>query len=142
MGNKYIYNKHIAPITANARDNKGVILFTKVFQPERVDGTTGRVVSTGYTTLTDEEYGKLTEGSRTFAHFRDKLKLLVAYDDLPPEAKTPQEALVGATRKAREAQEQAAALEAENKKLKAALHDAAAERDALKEKLAKAGRGA
>jgi hypothetical protein len=139
MGNKYIYNRHIAPITANARDGKGKIVFTKVFQPERIDGTTGRVVSTGYTTLTGEEYDKLSGGSRTFIHFKDDLKLLVEHDDLPPEAKTPQEALIGAKRKEREAQDRAAALEEENKKLKAELNDAVAERDKLKEKLAKAG---
>jgi FtsZ-binding cell division protein ZapB len=121
---KYIYNKHIAPITANARDGKGVILFTKKFLPERIDGTTGRVISTGYTTLTDEEYDRLCEGSRTFTHYRDKLGLLVECDDLPPEARTPQEALAGARRKEREAQERAGALEAENQKLKAQLHDA------------------
>jgi hypothetical protein len=124
MSNKYIYNRHIAPITANARDRKGAVVFTKRFQPERIDGTTGRVVSTGYTTLTGEEYEELCEGSRTFVHYKDKLKLLVLCDDLPPEAKTPQEALAGARRKEREAQNRAEALEAENLRLKAELHEA------------------
>jgi DNA anti-recombination protein RmuC len=124
MGNKYIYNKHIAPITVNARDGKGAVLFTKTFQPERIDGTTGRVISTGYTALTDEEYERLCESSRTFVHYKDNLKLLAECDDLPPEAKTPQEALADARRKERAMQEQVSALEAENKTLKAALHDA------------------
>jgi chromosome segregation ATPase len=123
-GNKYIYNKHIAPITVNARGGKGAVLFTKTFQPERIDGTTGRVVSTGYTILTDEEYSRLSETSRTFRHYKDKLGLLVECDDLPPEAKTPQEALVDARKKLRDAQSRTAELEAENEKLKAGLHDA------------------
>jgi chromosome segregation ATPase len=124
MDNKYIYNRHIAPITVNARSGKGAVLFTKTFQPERIDGTTGRVVSTGYTTLTDEEYDRLSETSRTFKHYRDKLGLLVECDDLPPEAKTPQEALVDARKKLREAQSRIAELEAETEKLKAELLDA------------------
>jgi regulator of replication initiation timing len=124
MGNKYIYNKNIAPITVNARDRKGAVLFTKPFQPERIDGTTGRVVSTGYTILTDEEYEHLTRSSRTFTHYKDRLGLLVVCDDLPPEAKTPQEALVDARKKTREAQARVSELEAENGKLKADLRDA------------------
>jgi hypothetical protein len=124
MGNKYIYNRHIAPITVNARDGKGTVLFTRTFQPERIDGTTGRVVSTGYTTLTGEEYDRLSNGSRTFTHYKDKLGLLVEHDDLPPEAKTPQEALVDARKKMREAQARAAELEGENVTLKAELLDA------------------
>lgn len=124
MGNKYIYNKHIAPVTANARDGKGVVLFTKKFLPEQIDGTTGRVISTGYTTLTDEEYDQLCNGSKTFVHYSEKLKLLAVCDDLPPEAKTPQEALVDARRKEREAEAKAATLTAENDNLKARLLEA------------------
>lgn len=101
MGNRYIYNSHSASITANARDGKGRVLFTKRFLPERVDTTTGKVVSTGYTTLTDEEYRQLDESSKTFKVFRDKYKLLIEYDELPPEAKTPQEALVDARNESR-----------------------------------------
>jgi hypothetical protein len=123
MGNKYVHNGHIAPITANARDSKGVVLFTKTFMPEHTDVTTGRVVSTGYTVLTDEEYDALVKGSRTFVHYKDKLKLLVVSDDVPPSARTPQEALVDARRKEREAQEKVSALENEVDKLKAKLHD-------------------
>jgi hypothetical protein len=124
MGNRYIYNRHIAPITANARDAKGAVIFTKIFQPERIDGTTGRVVSTGYTALTEDEYRMLAECSKTFTVYRDKHGLLVEYDDLPPEAKTPQEALVDARRKMLEAQARASGLEGENVKLKAELLDA------------------
>jgi predicted nucleic acid-binding Zn-ribbon protein len=54
----------------------------------------------------------------------DKLGLLVKHDDLPPEAKTPQEALVDARRKILEAQARASELEGENVKLKAELLDA------------------
>jgi hypothetical protein len=117
----YIYNKHIAPVTVNARDGKGVVLFTKRFEPERTDAMTGRVVSTGYTAITDEEYRQLAGSSRTFVHYKDGLKLLAASDDAPPEAKTPQEALVDAKRKGREAEGRITALEAENRKLKADL---------------------
>jgi hypothetical protein len=123
MGNKYIYNKHIAPITCHARGRKGATLFTVKFQPERTDGTTCRVISTGYTRLTDEQYEQLCEGSRTFAHYKDKLGLLAECDDLPPEAKTPQEALADARRKALEAQCKVSEIEAENMALKVKLHD-------------------
>jgi hypothetical protein len=124
MGNRYIYNRHIAPITANARDAKGTIIFTRVFLPERIDGTTGRVISTGYTTLTEDEYRMLAECSKTFTVYRDKHGLLVEHDDLPPEAKTPQEAMVDARRKMLEAQARTSELEGENVKLKAELLDA------------------
>jgi hypothetical protein len=125
MGNKYIYNRHTAPITANARDKKGGVLFTKKFLPERIDSMTGRVASTGYTTLTEEEYKQLNEGSKTFTVYRDKHKLLVEYDELPPELMTPQEALVDAKNEAREAVIKAEALEA-------SLAEVTKERDALK----------
>ena len=125
MGNKYIHNRHIAPITANARDPKtGKVLFTKAFQPERIDGTTGRVISTGYTALTDEEYDQLCGGSRTFKHYLEELKLLSLCDDVPPDAKTPQEALVDARTEAREAKAKALELETEITGLKAKLLDA------------------
>jgi chromosome segregation ATPase len=123
MGNKYIYNKHIAPITCNARDRKGMTVVTVKFQPERTDGTTGRIISTGYTTLTDKLYEQLCESSKTFAHYKDKLGLLVECDDLPSDAKTPQEALVDARKQTLEVQGRVAELEAENVKLKAELHD-------------------
>jgi chromosome segregation ATPase len=121
MGNRYIYNRHIAPITANARDGKGRVLFTKTFQPERLDATTGRVISTGYTTLNEEEYKLLTEGSKTFAVYRDKHKLLVEHDELPPEAKTPHEALLDARNEARKAAVHIASLNNEIGQLKAGL---------------------
>jgi hypothetical protein len=121
---KYIYNKHIAPITANARDEKGVVLFTKKFLPERADATTGRIVSTGYTALTDEEYDRLCKGSRTFAHYKDELKLLVVSDDVPPEAKSPNEALVDARRETRAAKARITELEGEIEKLKARVFEA------------------
>jgi hypothetical protein len=136
MGDIYIYNRHIAPITCNARDGKGAIVFTKKFEPERVDGTTGRVVHTGYTALTGEEHDRLCESSRTFAHYKDDLGLLTVCEDLPPEARTPQEALSEARRSEREARDRAAAFEAENLELQAALAEIWKERDALKAELA------
>jgi hypothetical protein len=113
VGNKYVYNKHIAPITANVRDDRGTVVYTKTFMPEHIDGTTGLVTSTGYTTLTDEQYEDLCKSSRTFVHYKDKLKLLVMRDDLPPDAKTPQEALADARRNERQAQGRISELEKE-----------------------------
>jgi chromosome segregation ATPase len=124
MGNRYIYNRHIAPITANARDAKGRVLFTKTFLPEQVNATTGAVISTGYTILTDEEYKLLNESSMTFTVYRDKHKLLVEYDDMPAELKSPQEALVEARREARETARQFEEFQKEITKLKADLLDA------------------
>ena len=121
---KYIQNIHNAPITCNARDGKGAILFTKKFLPEHIDGTTGRVMSTGYTPLTGEEYDKLCEGSRTFTHYKDDLKLLVASDDVPPSAKLPGEALADARREAREAKTKVLEAESEIEKLKARVLEA------------------
>jgi hypothetical protein len=142
MGNRYIYNRHIAPITANARDEKGRVLFTKTFQPERVDGTTGRVISTGYTTLSEEEYQMLRKGSRTLAVYCDKHKLLVEYDELPPEAKTPQEALVDAKTDARKMAAKVLELSGKTAALKEALAETIKERDALKEENEKLKAGA
>jgi DNA repair exonuclease SbcCD ATPase subunit len=124
MGNKYVYSRHNAPITVNARDRKGAVLFTKTFQPERLDAMTGRVVSTGYTTLTDEEYKQLSESSKTFTHYRDKLKLLSVSDDVPPEAKSPHEALADARRETRAANSKAAEQAGEIEKLKARVLEA------------------
>jgi hypothetical protein len=124
MGNKYIYNKHFAPITARVRKANGKEDFTKVFLPERTDGTTGRVISTGYTALTDKEYDNLCEGSRTFAHYKDVLHLLSVSDDVPPEAKTPHEALADVRREARAAKARAAEQETEIEKLKARVFEA------------------
>jgi hypothetical protein len=123
MGVKYIQNAHIAPITVNARDSKGKILFSRTFRPARTDTTTGRVISTGYTSLTDEEYDQLLQSSRTFTHYKDNLKLLVVCDDIPPNAKTPQEALLDARREARKTATQVTELSEEMIKLKAALLD-------------------
>lgn len=124
MGNKYIHNTHIAPITARVRKADGTDDLVKMFLPEQIDGTTGRVISTGYTLLTDEEYEKLSEGSRTFTHYRDKLKLLVVCDDVPPEAKTPTEALIDARRESRAAKTRIAERDAEIEKLKSRVLEA------------------
>jgi chromosome segregation ATPase len=122
--NKYIYNKHKAPIIVHTRDDKGKIVETITFQPERMDVVSGRVVSTGYTALTEMMYKKLCETSKTFNHYKDKLKLLTVQDDLPPEAKTPHEALVDSRRKEREALTKVTEQEAEITSLKARLLDA------------------
>lgn len=124
MSNKYVYSRHNAPITVNARDGKGAVLFTKTFQPERFDTMTGRVISTGYTTLTGEEYKRLSESSRTFTHYKDKLKLLSVSDDVPPEAKAPHEALADARREARAAKGRVAEQEGEIETLKARVLEA------------------
>jgi chromosome segregation ATPase len=56
--------------------------------------------------------------------YRDKHKLLIEHDELPPEAKTPHEALVDAKREARKSAYQIASLNDEIVKLKAELLDA------------------
>jgi chromosome segregation ATPase len=132
VGNRYVYNKHIAPITAHGRNAKGEVVLTIKFQPERVDPTTGRVVSTGYTTLSEEEYELLESSSRTFTVYRDKHKLLVDYDDLPAEAKTPQEALLDAKSETRKAAAQISKLTSKITELETKLAEAVEERDALK----------
>jgi chromosome segregation ATPase len=88
------------------------------------DKWSGRTIATGYTALTEAEYKAVSEGSPTFRHYKDKLKLLVVCDELPAEAKTPHEALRDAGKDARKAAGDAAALKAENEKLKSDLFDA------------------
>jgi hypothetical protein len=121
---KYIQNVHIAPITAVVKNEKGQIVLTKRFGPARTDKFTGQVESTGFTPLTDEEYNLLNRDSKTFMVYRDKYHLLVEHDALPPEAKTPHEALVDAKREARKSAAQIASLNDELVKLKAELLDA------------------
>jgi hypothetical protein len=124
---KYIQNTHTAPITVNGRDAKGAVLFTKRFMPERAEKWTGQVVSTGYTELTDEEFKILNDTSRTFNVYTGKTgkaELLVVCNDLPPEAKTPHEALVAARREALKSARKTAELDSEIVKLKASLLDA------------------
>ena len=124
---KYIQNTHTAPITVHGRDGKGAVLFTKRFMPEKAEKWTGQVVSTGYTELTDEEFSILEDTSRTFAVYTGKTgkaALLVVCDELPPEAKTPHEALVDARKDARKSAEKIAGLESEITRLKASLLDA------------------
>jgi uncharacterized coiled-coil DUF342 family protein len=124
---KYIQNTHVAPITVNGRDDKGKVLFTKRFMPEKAEKWTGQVVSTGYTELTDEEFKILEKTSRTFNVYTGKTgkaELLVVCDELPPEAKTPHEALVDARKEARKSAEKIAELDGEIVKLKTSLFDA------------------
>jgi hypothetical protein len=121
---KYIQNTHTAPITAVVKNAKGVVILPKRFSPARTDKFTGQVESTGFTPLTDEEYSLINEGCRTFTVYRDKHRLLVEHDALPPEAKTPHEALVDARKEARKSTAQIAALNDEITKLKAELLDA------------------
>jgi predicted nucleic acid-binding Zn-ribbon protein len=121
---KYIQNTHNAPITANARNEKGQVMFSKTFLPARTDRYTGRIEATGYTQLTDEEYRRLNETSKVFTVYRDKHKLLVEHNELPPEAKTPHEALVDARKEARKLAAEIVALKAEIVTLKASLLNA------------------
>jgi chromosome segregation ATPase len=121
---KYIQNVHTAPITAVVKGAKGAVVLTKKFSPAKVDKFTGRVEETGYTQLTDEEYDLLNEGSKTFTVYRDKHRLLVEHDELPPEAKTPHEALVDARKEARKAEARITSLNGEIVELKAELLDA------------------
>jgi N-acetyl-beta-hexosaminidase len=121
---KYIQNIHTAPITAVVKNAKGAVILTRKFSPAKTDKFTGRVEETGFTELTDEEYTLLDEGSKTFTVYRDKHKLLVEHDELPPEAKTPHEALLDAKREARKSADQIASLNDELVRLKVELLDA------------------
>jgi chromosome segregation ATPase len=126
---KYIQNTHIAPITVNGRDSKGAVLFTKRFMPEKTDKWTGQAVSTGYAELTDEEFKILEKTSRTFNVYTGKTgkaELLVVCGELPPEAKTPHEALVDARKEARKSAARIAELDGEIVRLKESLLDAEA----------------
>jgi len=124
MGDKYIQNKHNAPISANARDDKGAILYTKKFMPLITEKWSGKVISTGYEKLTEEEYAQLEKSSKTFRTYKDKLKLLVVHDDMPADLKTPHEALVDARKEAKEAAGKIKALKIEVEELKTKLLDA------------------
>jgi hypothetical protein len=121
---KYIQNVHTAPITAVVKNAKGEVILTKKFSPAKTERFTGRIEATGYTSLTDEEYRLLNEGSKTFTVYRDKHELLVEHDELPPEAKTPHDALVDARKESRKSAAQIAELNGEIVKLKADLLDA------------------
>lgn len=112
MGDKYIQNTHNVPITVNARDKAGTVLFTKKFMPPITEKWSGKQLTTGYEKLTDDEYGKLCESSKTFKHYKDKLKLLVVHDDMPEELKTPYQAIS-------DFKKEIARLQAENETLKA-----------------------
>jgi septal ring factor EnvC (AmiA/AmiB activator) len=90
MDCKYIQNVHTNSIKTHFADNREVI-----FRPDTVDHFSGKQRYTGYTRLTNDEYGKLLKDSALFRHFIE-LKKLVVHDELPPDAQTPHEALVNA----------------------------------------------
>jgi chromosome segregation ATPase len=90
MANKYIQNVHTNSIKPHTADKKEYI-----FRPQSVDHFSGRQTSTGYTRLTQDEYGALLAESALFRHFI-KLKKLIVHDELPADAQTPHEALVSA----------------------------------------------
>jgi chromosome segregation ATPase len=95
--------------------------------PEKSEKWTGQVVSTGYTELTDEEFKILEKTSRTFAVYTGKTgkaELLAVCSELPPEAKTPHEALVDARKEARKSAGKITELTDEIIRLKASLLDA------------------
>ena len=129
--NYYIENVHNAPITCTAKDKvSGRVLCEKKFYHAMNEKWTGKTISTGFTKLTAEEYKILSEHSKGFIQYKDNPKkklsapLLVLHDDLPPEAKTPHEALADARRERREAAKKIEGLNAEITELKAKLHDA------------------
>jgi chromosome segregation ATPase len=125
MNDRYIQNVHDAPITCHVMDPETrQVLSEKKFMPAMIEKWSGKQLTTGYTKITEEELALLREHSRTFQHYSEKLKLLLVCDDIPPEAKTPHEALVDARKETRRLTDQIAELEAENTQLKADLHDA------------------
>jgi len=124
---KYIQNTHNAPITCNTRGADGKVVLTKKFMPTLTEKFSGKVLHTGYERLTEEEYESLCKSSRTFQVYSGmtgKVKLLVAHDDLPAEAKSPHEALVDARKDARIAAAKIAELNNQIVALKAELLDA------------------
>ena len=127
MDDKLIYVRNVsdAPVTVKLKDKaSGKVVLEKRFLPAIEDKWTGARASTGYTTLTEEEYKALSKDSRTFRHFKDDIKQLVASEELPAEAKSPHEALRDARKEARQAAGEAGALKAENDSLKTALAEA------------------
>jgi len=129
---KYVYveNVHNAPITCTAKDEAGRVVLEKKFNNATTDKWSGRQITTGFERLTQEEYKLLCERSRTFVHYKDNPKktmagpLLILHEDLPPEARTPHEALAEARKESRKAGEEIKALKAEITKYKADLLDA------------------
>jgi len=124
---RYIQNTHNAPITCHIKDVSGKIITTKKFMPALTEKFSGKVLHTGYERLTEEEYKVLCETSKTFQVYSGmtgKVKLLVAHDDLPAEAKSPHEALVDARKDARVAAAKIAELNNQIVALKAELLDA------------------
>jgi len=123
----YVQNVHGKPITCNIRDKSGRVTATKKFMPTLTEKFSGRVLHTGYEKLTQEEYEALRETSRTFKVYSGetgKAKLLVVHDELPPDAKSPHEALADARKGAQKAKAEIAKLKTEITGLKAALLDA------------------
>jgi chromosome segregation ATPase len=94
MSDKYIQNVHTNGIKTRTADKKEYI-----FRPQSVDHFSGRQTSTGYTRLTQDEYGRLLKESAVFKHFIE-LKKLIVHDELPADAQTPHEALVSARKDA------------------------------------------
>lgn len=123
MADKYIQNKHNAPISCNAKDKDGKTLFTKKFMPQLTEKWSGKILTTGYEKLTEDEYKQLLEGSNTFKHYLKDLKLLVVHEDMPADLKTPHEALVDSRKEIKSLNAKIKGLESEIVELKAKLLD-------------------
>jgi chromosome segregation ATPase len=121
----WIQNASNVDITAKVKDPAtGGVILEKTFRAAAEDKWTGRVIKTGYTPLTEEEYEQLEASSALFRHFKDDLHKLVVCEDLPAEAKTPHEALRDARKDAKKADAELAKAQEDITTLKAALHDA------------------
>ena len=116
MGDKYIQNTHNAPITCNARDKDKNIVFTKRFMPPVTEKWSGRILSSGYERITDEELKLLSESSRTYDEYKNKLGLLVVHDEMPEALKTPYQTISDMKKVVRQ-------LETENAALKKQLEE-------------------
>jgi hypothetical protein len=124
MANKYVQCVHTAAITCKNDGKDADGSFEKIFHPAMTDRYTGRIIHTGYTAITEDEFARLKKESPLFNVALNKWKKLVLHDDLPAEAKTPHEALVDARKDVQAANQKLEEVLAENEKLKAELDEA------------------
>jgi hypothetical protein len=136
--NKDVYIQCIGDHGIKVKSEDGKL--TKRFDIQAFDGVTGRVVRTGYTKLSLDEYETLLKQSSLFAHFIQR-GVLVKHDKLPDDAVTAHDALVGAKREAAESAERIDALEKEVDALKAENDTLKAENAELKKGGGSGGEG-
>jgi phage-related tail protein len=127
---KFIKNINAGKITCKTRDGELV----KEFPIEQTNRYNGQTIHSGFTTLTDAEFKKLSEESPGFKNALEKWKVFAVYDELPPEAKTPGETLADARKEIVEANNRAAVAEAKAAELQKQLDEANAKLAAQEKK--------